>query len=79
MLIQTLLSPARVLLLDEPLSAVDAPLQAVVLDLLQEEAVANRRICLIAVHRPFAGYAMEDTFWIEKGRLVDQQKTAAGK
>ena len=67
-LIQTLLSAARVLLLDEPLSAVDSALQAVALDLLQEEA-ARGRICLIAAHRPAQGFPMLGTLLIAKGRL----------
>src|SRR5271163_894702 len=69
-LLQTLLSPARVLLLDEPLSAVDAALQSVVLDLLQVEAAQNRRICLIAAHRAALGYPMQGTLLLEKGQLI---------
>jgi ABC-type multidrug transport system ATPase subunit len=69
-LIQTLLSPAKILLLDEPLSAVDSALQSVVLDLLQEEAASQGRICLIAAHRPTQGFPMRGTFFIERGRLL---------
>jgi ABC-type sugar transport system ATPase subunit len=69
-LIQTLLSPAKILLLDEPLSAVDAALQSIVLDLLQEEATLQRRICLITAHLPTQGFPMRGTFLIEEGRLV---------
>lgn len=78
-LIQTILSPATVLLLDEPLSAVDGALQSVVLDLLQEEASAQQRICLIAAHRPMTGYLMQGTFWVEKGQLVHPAETPANK
>jgi len=73
-LIQTLLSPARILLLDEPLSAIDAALQSVVLDLLQEEAAAQGRICLIAVHRPIEGVPMRGTLHIERGRLLPRME-----
>jgi molybdate/tungstate transport system ATP-binding protein len=68
-LIQTLLSPARVLLLDEPLSAIDAVLQSAVLDLIQAESEKSRRIFLIAVHRAPENYPMQGTFLIEDGRL----------
>lgn len=74
-LIQTLLSPARVLLLDEPLSAVDAALQSAVLDLLQEEAAARHRICLIAAHKPLAGHPLGGTQYIEKGQLLSRPET----
>jgi ABC-type sugar transport system ATPase subunit len=71
-LIQTLLSPAKVLLLDEPLSAVDAALQSVVLDLLQEEAASQRRICLIAAHRAAPDHPMQGTLLLKDDhRLVD--------
>jgi ABC-type sugar transport system ATPase subunit len=69
-LIQTLLSPATVLLLDEPLSAIDASLQSVVLDLLREEAADSQRICLIAAHKPLAGQPMQGTLYIQKGQLL---------
>lgn len=69
-LIQTLLSPARVLLLDEPLSAVDAALQSVVLDLLQEEVTAQQRICLIAAHRATSKHPMQGTLLLERGQLA---------
>jgi molybdate/tungstate transport system ATP-binding protein len=71
-LIQTLLSPARVLLLDEPLSAVDSALQSVVLDLLQEECAHEQRICLIAAHRETAGYPMRGALRVERGKLVSR-------
>jgi ABC-type sugar transport system ATPase subunit len=71
-LIQTLLSPAKILLLDEPLSAIDAALQAAVLDLLEDETAAQRRICLIAAHRPIHGFPLRGTFLIDKGRLLDR-------
>ncbi|AXC09593.1 ATP binding protein of ABC transporter for sugars [Acidisarcina polymorpha] len=71
-LIQTLLSPARILLLDEPLSAVDAALQSAVLDLLQQESTTNQRICLIAAHRPTPEYPMKGTFWIDGGQLAQK-------
>ncbi len=69
-LIQTLLSPAKILLLDEPLSAVDAALQSVVLDLLQKEAAAHQRICLIAVHRAASNYSMQGTLFLKDGHLI---------
>jgi len=69
-LLQTLLAPAQVLLLDEPLSAVDAALQSVVLDLLQEEAARNQRICLIAAHKPFPDYPLQGVLNIERGQLT---------
>jgi ABC-type sugar transport system ATPase subunit len=71
-LIQTLLSPATVLLLDEPLSAVDSALQSTVLDLLTEESATNRRICLIAAHRATTEYPMQGTLLLENGRLVSR-------
>lgn len=74
-LIQTLLSPSRILLLDEPLSAVDTALQSVVLDVLQEESSANARICLIAAHKPFAGRAMQGTLFVQKGQLLSHPET----
>jgi len=74
-LIQTLLSPSKILLLDEPISAVDAALQSVVLDLLQEESAIHRRICLIAAHRPIAGYPMHGTLSIERGRFTRPTET----
>jgi molybdate/tungstate transport system ATP-binding protein len=74
-LIQTLLSPAKILLLDEPLSAVDAALQSLVLDLLREEAAARQRICLIAAHKPFAGQPMEGTLLIQNGLLLSHPET----
>ncbi len=74
-LIQTLLSPAKVLLLDEPLSAVDAALQSVVLDLLQAEAANRQRICLIAAHRAAADYPMRGVFVLENGQLVSSAKS----
>jgi ABC-type sugar transport system ATPase subunit len=69
-LLQTLLSPAQVLLLDEPLSAVEAALQSTALDLLQGESATNHRICLIAVHHPTMGYALQGTLFLEKGFLL---------
>jgi ABC-type lipoprotein export system ATPase subunit len=75
-LIQTLLSPAKVLLLDEPLSAVDAALQSAVLELLGEESARYPRICLIAVHRPHSGHPMQGTLPIEKGQLISEAKPA---
>ncbi len=74
-LIQTLLSPARVLLLDEPLSAIDAALQSVVLDLLQEEAAAEQRICLVAAHRAAPEYPMRGLLLVEDGQLVSSAKS----
>jgi molybdate/tungstate transport system ATP-binding protein len=68
-LIQTLLSPANVLLLDEPLSAVDAPLQSIVLDLILEESEQNNRICLIAAHKSFLTHRMHGILNIVKGQL----------
>ncbi len=75
-LIQTLLSPAKVLLLDEPLSAIDAPLRSIVLDLLLEESAQNLRICFIAAHRSTAAYPMQGALQIEKGRLAAIPKLA---
>jgi molybdate/tungstate transport system ATP-binding protein len=69
--IQTLLSPARVLLLDEPLSAIDAELQSVVLDLLKEEAASQQRICLIAAHSAPSDYPMQGTLLLNNGRLAN--------
>ena len=69
-LIQTLLSPAKVLLLDEPLSAVDSALQFVVLDLLKEESEKAHRICLIAAHSAASDYPMQGKLLLETGRLV---------
>jgi ABC-type sugar transport system ATPase subunit len=69
-LIQTLLSPARVLLFDEPLSAIDAPLQAAALDLLQEISAKDGRICLIAAHRAATSYPMRGALLLENGKLV---------
>jgi molybdate/tungstate transport system ATP-binding protein len=69
-LIQTLLSPAKILLLDEPLSAVDAALQSLVLDLLQEEAASQQRICIIAAHRATSEYPMQGLLLLENGQLV---------
>jgi molybdate/tungstate transport system ATP-binding protein len=69
-LIQTLLSPAKVLLLDEPLSAVDATLQTVVFDLLQEESATNRRLCVIATHKSLPAHPMQGTLNIAKGQLT---------
>ena len=77
-LIQTLLAPARILLLDEPLSAVDAALQSVVLDLLEEECASSGRICLLASHKPFATHPMQGTLNIAKGLLVSPTETSAG-
>jgi molybdate/tungstate transport system ATP-binding protein len=74
-LIQTLLSPARVLLLDEPLSAVDVALQSKVLDLLQEESEKNHRTCLIAVHHAPANYPMQGTFLLKDGKLLANTKS----
>jgi ABC-type sugar transport system ATPase subunit len=75
-LIQTLLAPATVLLLDEPLSAIDAALQSVVLDLLQEQARTTERTCLIAAHKPTPGYPMQGALHIEGGQLLSSPKTA---
>jgi ABC-type sugar transport system ATPase subunit len=69
-LIQTLLAPSQVLLLDEPLSAVDAALQSAVLDLLLEESAENQRICLIATHLPFLSCPMQGALNMEKGQLI---------
>ena len=69
-LLQTLLSRAKVLLLDEPLAAIDSALKSIVLDLVQEDAVRNSRICLIAAHLPMHGCAFEGSLAIERGRLV---------
>jgi ABC-type sugar transport system ATPase subunit len=74
-LIQTMLSPARVLLLDEPLSAVDASLQTAVLDLLQEEAAAQQRTFLIAAHRAAPEYPMQGTLLLENGQLLANTKS----
>lgn len=71
-LVQTLLSPARILLLDEPFSAMDSALQTVAFDLLQAESAAHSRICLVAAHRPVAGYPLQGTLWIERGKLVPE-------
>ena len=60
----------KVLLLDEPLSAVDSALQSVVLDLLQEESAVNQRICLIAAHRSFPAHPMQGTMNIAEGQLT---------
>jgi molybdate/tungstate transport system ATP-binding protein len=73
--IQTLLSPAKVLLLDEPLSAIDAALQSAAINLLQEEAKTHQRILLVATHRPIAGYPMQGTLWIEKGQFTQPAET----
>jgi molybdate/tungstate transport system ATP-binding protein len=69
-LIQTLLSPAKVLLLDEPLSAIDAALQSVTLDLLREETEAHRRICFIAAHRAAPDNPMQGTLFLKDGHLI---------
>jgi molybdate/tungstate transport system ATP-binding protein len=74
-LIQTLLSPARVLLLDEPLSAVDSALQSVVLDLLQEESERSQRIFLIAAHRATPEYPIQGILLLESGQLVSSTKS----
>jgi molybdate/tungstate transport system ATP-binding protein len=74
-LIQTLLSPAKILLLDEPLSAVDTALQSVVLDLLREEAAAHQRICLIAAHRAAPDYPMQGTLLLKDGHLLANTKS----
>jgi molybdate/tungstate transport system ATP-binding protein len=74
-LIQTLLSPAKVLLLDEPLSAIDAALQSVVLDLLQAEAASQQRVCLIAAHRAAPEYPMQGVLLLGNGRLVSNAKS----
>ena len=57
-LAQTLLSPARVLLLDEPCSAIDLALQSSILELLLEECEKGGRICLLAAHRPIAAFPL---------------------
>jgi molybdate/tungstate transport system ATP-binding protein len=74
-LIQTLLSPARVLLLDEPVSAIDAALQSIVLDLLQEEAHQNNRVCVIAAHRATPEHPMQGVFLLENGQLLASTKS----
>jgi molybdate/tungstate transport system ATP-binding protein len=74
-LIQTLLAPAKVLLLDEPLSAVDDALQSVVLDLLQEESERSRRIFLIAAHRATPEYPMQGLLLLEDGQLVSSARS----
>ncbi len=74
-LIQTLLSPARVLLLDEPLSAVDAALQSVVLDLLQQESEKSQRIFLIAAHRAPTTCSMQGTLLLKDGHLLANTKS----
>ncbi len=74
-LIQTLLSPGTVLLLDEPLSAVDASLQSVVLDLLQAEAASQQRIFVIAAHRATPECPMQGTLLLERGQLVSSAKS----
>jgi len=83
-LLQTLLSPAKVILLDEPLSAIDAALQSSVLDLLSKdllskdllskESAQHGRICLIAAHRATVGYPMQGTFCLERGQLHPQSE-----
>ena len=70
-LIQTLLSPAKILLLDEPLSAIDAALQYVVLDLLRKESEKDRRILLIAAHSVATNYLMQGTLFLKDGQLAD--------
>ncbi len=74
-LIQTLLSPGKILLLDEPLSAVDSALQSVVLDLLQEESERSHRIFLIAAHRATPKYPMQGILLLERGQLVSSAKS----
>ncbi len=74
-LIQTLLAPSPILLLDEPLSAVDAALQSVVLDLLQEESARNQRIILIAAHRAATDYPLRGSFLLEGGQMVAGTKS----
>jgi molybdate/tungstate transport system ATP-binding protein len=74
-LIQTLLSPAKVLLLDEPFSAIDAALQSVVLDLLQEESEKAHRICLIAAHRATPDYPMQGKLLLKDGHLLANTKS----
>lgn len=69
-LIQTLLSPAKILLLDEPLSAIDAALQTVALDLLRAETSTQQRICVIATHRPTEGFPMQGTLLMQAGELL---------
>ena len=78
-LLQTLLSPARVLLLDEPLSAIDVVLQSVVLDLLSEQSAQDRRICLIAAHRPSTSHPMQGELQFEKGQLARHSETSGNK
>jgi ABC-type sugar transport system ATPase subunit len=78
-LLQTLLSPARVLLLDEPLSAIDAALQSVVLDLAIQEAVQDQRIFLIAAHRSSPSHPMQGEFQIEMGQLTGHSETSENK
>jgi len=68
-LAQTLLSPAKVILLDEPLSAIDAALKSIVLDLLIEQSTQPQRICLIAAHQVPPGYPMQGSLSLEKGQL----------
>jgi molybdate/tungstate transport system ATP-binding protein len=74
-LIQTLLAPSPILLLDEPLSAVDAALQSVVLDLLQGESANNHRIILIAAHRATPDYPLRGSFLLEGGQMVASTKS----
>jgi ABC-type sugar transport system ATPase subunit len=74
-MIQTQLSPARVLLLDEPLSAIDAALQSVVLDLVQEESVKRQRVCIIAAHRAMPEYPMQGKLLLKDGHLLANTKS----
>jgi ABC-type sugar transport system ATPase subunit len=72
-LIQTLLSSAKVLLLDEPFSAVDAALQSVMLRLLIDEASRTQRIFLIAAHRTITEYPLQGTLRLESGHLISPE------
>jgi molybdate/tungstate transport system ATP-binding protein len=74
-LIQTMLAPSPILLLDEPLSAVDPALQSVVLDLLEQESIESHRIILIAAHRAAADYPMKGVFVLDSGQLVTSAKS----
>ncbi len=74
-LIQTLLSSARILLLDEPLSAIDTALQSLVLDLLKAESEQSHRILLVAAHRAAKDYPMQGVFLLKDGQLPADAKS----
>lgn len=75
-LAQTLLSPAKVLLLDEPLSAIDAPQRINVLNLVIREAADKGRTFLIASHRPIEGAPLQGFLRVDNCQLSEQSGAA---